>query len=119
MEPAYSMLPLTVLPSRRSHVASMIVTLPLTDPRSRPRAFSPFAEMLPLTLVAERSPSVVTPPTDTSPDTLFASSNLGVDAVITSPLTLSARTAPCTFESFTVPETDFTSMAADAGTATV
>ena len=69
MLPAYSTLPLTDLTLSRSHVTSATSMSPLTDPRSRPRAFRPFAVTLPLTLAAVRSPSAVMPVSETSPDT--------------------------------------------------
>ena len=89
--------------------------VPLTVARSRPRAFTPFAVTLPLTLDADRSPSLVTPPSETSPDTLFASSTFGVADVRTSPLTFSTRTMPCTFDILITPETDLASTPAEAG----
>jgi hypothetical protein len=39
-------LPLTDLIVSRSQVTSLRITSPLTDPRSSPRAFRPFAVML-------------------------------------------------------------------------
>src|SRR5919112_3124 len=99
--------PLTDFTDRRSQ---------LTDDRSRPRAFNPFAVMLPLTLPADRSPSDAAPVSETSPETLFACSSFGVSVVVTLPLTVSARTVPRTPVIFTDPDTEWTSSAADAGT---
>src|SRR3954462_2940171 len=119
MEPEYSTVPLTDLTERRSQLTSLNTTSPLTDDRSRPRAFSPFAVMLPLTLPAERSPSDAAPVSDTSPETLFACSSFGVSVVVTLPLTDSARTVPRTPETFSAPDTECTSRADDGGTVTV
>src|SRR6185295_662136 len=118
MAPAYSTLPLTDLTPSRSQVTSLTLTSPLTDPRSRPRAFSPFARTLPLTLLADRSPSAVTPVSETSPETVLAASSRGASTTVTSPLTVSARKEPWTPVTLTDPDTECRSTETDAGTVT-
>src|SRR6266542_3552295 len=106
--PAYSTLPLTDRTPRRSHDTLDSSTSPLIVPRSSARALSPFARIMPLTLLAFRSECAEASVRSTSPDTDLAASSLGVDAVVTVPLMVSARTAPCTALTFTLPDTDFT-----------
>ena len=115
----YSKPPLTDFALRRSQLTSVSMTSPLTDPRSRPRALTLRACTVPLTLPIDRLPSVVMPSSVTSPEIVFAASTFGVPLVTTSPLTLSARTAPRMPVAFTLPEIDFSSTAAPAGTTTV
>jgi hypothetical protein len=50
------------------------------------------------------------------PDTDLASSSLVVAAVVTFPLTVSARTDPWTFRTVTSPDTDLASTDTPAGT---
>jgi len=118
MPPAYSTVPLTVFTPRRSHVTSLTLMSPLTDPRSTPRALSPFARTLPLTLAAERSPSAVTPVSETSPDTVLAVSSRCASVMPTLPLTVSARSEPWTPVTLTAPDTEWSSAEADAGSVT-
>ena len=66
---------------------------PLTEPSSSACALTPLAVSVPLTVPADRSPSIETPDSVTSPEMLFAASTFGVSVVVTLPLTVSARTA--------------------------
>src|SRR5580692_4421881 len=104
--PEYSTFPLTDFMPTRSHVTSVRMTSPLTDPTSSPRDFTPFAVTLPLTPPADRSPSDAAPVSETSPETDFALSRRGVSDIVTLPLTVSARNAPCTLATLIVPEID-------------
>ncbi len=117
--PEYSTLPLTDFMPIRSHVTSVTMMSPLTDPTSSPRDFTPFAVTLPLTLEADRSPSEAAPVSETLPETDLALSRRGVSDIVTLPLTVSARTAPCTFATLIAPEIDFASTPADDGTVMV
>src|SRR5262245_26903845 len=117
--PEYSTPPLTDLALSRSHVTSVADRLPLIELRSSACTLTDFAWTLPLMLLAARSPSVDTPDSVTLPETLLASSILGVSVAVTSPLIVSSRTVPRAPVIFKLPETEWRSTAAPGGTTMV